>query len=29
MNGVQVIGKVTDNGRKVVHLTADVEFTHY
>ena len=29
MSGVQVIGKVTDNGHKVVHLTADVEFTHY
>ena len=29
MSGVQVIGKVTDNGHKVVHLSAGVEFTHY
>ena len=29
MTGVQMIGKVTNNGHKVVHLGADVEFTHY
>ena len=29
MTGVQMIGKVTNNGHKVVHLSADVEFTHY
>ncbi len=29
MNGVQIIGQVTNNGHKVVHLGAEVEFTHY
>tara|TARA_B100001564_G_scaffold6842_1_gene5827 strand:+ start:1154 stop:2272 length:1119 start_codon:yes stop_codon:yes gene_type:complete len=29
MAGVQMIGKVTNNGHKVAHLGAGVEFTHY
>jgi phosphoribosylaminoimidazole (AIR) synthetase len=29
MTGVQIIGQVTDNGHKVVHLGAEVEFSHY
>jgi len=29
LTGVQIIGQVTNNGHKVVHLGAEVEFTHY
>ena len=29
MDGVQIIGQVVDNGRKVVHSTLGIEFTHY
>ena len=29
MDGVKIIGRVADNGGKVVHLPLDIEYSHY
>jgi hydrogenase maturation factor len=29
MTGVQIIGNVNDNGRKVVHSPLGIEYNHY
>ena len=29
MDGVKIIGRVADNGGKVVHMPLEIEYSHY